>query len=100
LFETNTDIKKMFNALQSYKKISDLRESKTLENHVTAVMTSLDDAFSALEDVDYVIDMLHGIGKSHRRLIGFNPEIFWVRNIFTIFLNSYYSEFDSGRFGL
>lgn len=59
---------------------SQLRESKDLENHVKQVMYTLDEAISSLEDVDFVVKLLHAVGNSHRRLEsrGFNPAIFWV----------------------
>jgi len=48
---------------------------------VRQVMYTLDEAISTIEDVDAVIELLHGIGHGHLRLqhAGFNPKIFWVK---------------------
>lgn len=61
--------------------VTQLRDSKDLENHVRMVMYTLDEAISSLEDVDVVVELLHSVGRSHKRVqgAGFNPKIFWVR---------------------
>ena len=77
--------------IQNYN-VTDLRDSKELENHVRQVMYTLDEAISSLEDVDFVVNMLHSVGKGHRRLLdagGFNPMIFWVStNIYPKYLDA------------
>ena len=73
----------MFAKVIKNLNVTDLRESKELENHVKQVMYTLDEAISSLEDVDFVVNMLHSVGKGHRRLVeagGFNPNVFWVGN--------------------
>ena len=87
LFETNDEVKGMFSKIiQHSSDVSDLRESKELENHVKQVMYTLDEAISSLEDVDFVVNMLHSVGKGHTRLLaaGFNPAVFWVSFIFIV----------------
>ena len=81
LFETNDEVKAMFTKVVTNFNVADLRESKELENHVKQVMYTLDEAISSLEDVDFVVNMLHSVGKGHVRMYaaGFNPTVFWVR---------------------
>ena len=84
LFETNDEVRGMFAKVIKNLNVTDLRESKELENHVKQVMYTLDEAISSLEDVDFVVNMLHSVGKGHRRLVeagGFNPNVFWVGNL-------------------
>ncbi|XP_064600923.1 neuroglobin-like [Liolophura sinensis] len=77
LFETNDMVRTLFKHLEGFKNVTDLRESTALENHVKMVMYTLDEAIASLDDVDFVVDMLTSVGKSHQRLEGFDPEIFW-----------------------
>lgn len=71
-------VRTLFKSLQAFENVTDLRESTALENHVKMVMYTLDEAIASLDDVDFVVDMLTSVGKTHRRLEGFDPEIFWV----------------------
>ena len=92
LFETNDEVRGMFAKVIKNLNVTDLRESKELENHVKQVMYTLDEAISSLEDVDFVVNMLHSVGKGHRRLVeagGFNPNVFWVRRVIC---TSYHSK--------
>ncbi|KAL3874844.1 hypothetical protein ACJMK2_037806 [Sinanodonta woodiana] len=78
LFETNNEIQAMFSSMtKGNYDIVDLRTNKKLENHVTQVMFTLDEAISSLDDADVVINLLHTVGHSHRRLPCFDPQIFW-----------------------
>ncbi|KAK3592241.1 hypothetical protein CHS0354_003756 [Potamilus streckersoni] len=78
LFETNNEIHQMFfKMFDGQYDITKLRSNKNLENHVAQVMFTLDEAISSLDDTDGVIDLLQTVGRSHRRLKGFDPQIFW-----------------------
>ncbi len=46
---------------------------------VTQVMCTIDEALTNLDDMDYVIDLLRKIGRTHTRFENYKPEIFWVR---------------------
>ncbi|KAL5009368.1 hypothetical protein ScPMuIL_014949 [Solemya velum] len=76
LFETNDEIKQLFKGLQGYET-AELRASKGLENHVSMVMYTLDEAIASMEDVDFVVEMLYTVGRSHWNMGGFIPEAFW-----------------------
>ncbi|KAK3599158.1 hypothetical protein CHS0354_040996 [Potamilus streckersoni] len=78
LFETNNEIQAMFSSMtKGQYDLMDLKTNKKLENHVTQVMFTLDEAISSLDDADVVINLLHTVGNSHRRLPSFDPQIFW-----------------------
>ncbi len=79
LFETNEDLKGMFSAFKELKNAQELRESRALENHAMMVMCTIDEALTNLDDMDYVIDLLKKIGRTHTRFENYKPEIFWVR---------------------
>ncbi|KAK3094120.1 hypothetical protein FSP39_024360 [Pinctada imbricata] len=76
MFETNADVAALFIGFGNLADISSLRQSKRLENHATMVMHVLDEAISSMDDTEYVIEMLQGIGKSHRKIAGFDPNFF------------------------
>ena len=44
------------------------------------VMCTIDEALTNLDDMDYVIDLLRKIGRTHTRFENYKPEIFWVRD--------------------
>ncbi|XP_048733660.1 neuroglobin-like isoform X2 [Ostrea edulis] len=75
MFEENVDLRKFFK-FGDYKESSDLLQNKIFLNHVTLVMHTFDEAICSMGDTDYVMEMLRGIGKSHRRLPEFNFMIF------------------------
>lgn len=79
MFEENVDLRKFFK-FGDYKESSDLLQNKIFLNHVTLVMHTFDEAICSMGDTDYVMEMLRGIGKSHRRLPEFNFMIFSVRD--------------------
>ena len=77
LFERNKEALSFFEDLRSAKTVSELRESKILENHVKGVMMTIDEAINNLDAAD-TIDMLLHVGKSHTRFKGFDPQVFLV----------------------
>jgi hypothetical protein len=77
MFQENIDLRKFFK-FGDYKESSDLLQNKIFLNHVTLVMHTFDEAICSMGDTDYVMEMLRGIGKSHRRLPEFNFMIFSV----------------------
>ncbi|XP_077993110.1 neuroglobin-like [Glandiceps talaboti] len=76
LFQSNVDLKRMFRNLDDFDDLEDLRESQQLENHASLVMYTIDEAIASLEDVDFVIELLRKIGRTHKRT-HFNPDLFW-----------------------
>ena len=78
LFETNEDLKDMFKKFGKLKYSAELRGSRDLQNHAKMVMCTIDEAITNLDDLDYVIDVLRKVGRSHTRFEGYKPEIFWV----------------------
>lgn len=79
MFETNEDMKIMFEQFRTVDNVADLWTSRALENHAVLVMNALDDAITNMDDEQYVIEMLLATGKSHKRFENFNANIFWVK---------------------
>ena len=77
LFEKNQNLKNLFSAFRDIDP-NDMRSSQVLENHAMMVMCTIDDAICCLDDLNYVREQLHTVGKSHRRFKNFKPEIFFV----------------------
>uniref|UniRef100_A0A8W8I012 Globin domain-containing protein n=1 Tax=Magallana gigas TaxID=29159 RepID=A0A8W8I012_MAGGI len=75
MFQEHDDLRKFFK-FGDYKESSDLLQNKIFQNHVMLVMHTLDEAICSMGDTDYVMEMLRGVGKSHRRLPEFNFMIF------------------------
>ena len=74
----------MFKTFGKLKLSADMRESRELQNHAMMVMCTIDETITNLDDLNYVIDVLHIIGRSHTRFEGYKPEIFWVIFIFVL----------------
>ena len=77
LFEKNKNALGYFTNLLSTSTLAELRESKTLENHVKGVMLTIDEAINNMDHAD-TIDMLHHVGKTHTRFKDFDPKVFLV----------------------
>lgn len=77
MFQEHDDLRKFFK-FGDYKESSDLLQNKIFQNHVMLVMHTFDEAICSMGDTDYVMEMLRGVGKSHRRLPEFNFLIFSV----------------------
>ena len=71
-------MKDMFKKIGKLKYSAELRGSRDLQNHAMMVMCTIDEAITNLDDLDYVIDVLRKVGRSHTRFEGYKPEIFWV----------------------
>ncbi|XP_046580579.1 neuroglobin-like [Haliotis rubra] len=78
LFKTNSELKALFTSFAMLDVEDDLRENEALEHHATLVMTTLDDAFSRIDNYSYVTEVLLKTGESHRRFSAFRSEIFWT----------------------
>ncbi|KAJ8309517.1 hypothetical protein KUTeg_014391 [Tegillarca granosa] len=77
MFEQNREVLKLFGDFANYTA-EELVENRELEQHVTMVMNTIVEAISCLEDIDYVICMLHSIGKLHaKKMKNFDPQEFW-----------------------
>lgn len=78
MFESSDAVRFTFEQFRSVDQVSDLWTSKSLENHAMIVMNALDEAFSNLEDEEYVVDLLLINGLSHRRFVSMTAAVFWV----------------------
>ncbi|XP_070577476.1 neuroglobin-like [Ptychodera flava] len=76
LFQKNAELRRMFKNLGEFDDLEDMRESQQLENHASLVMYTIDEAIASLEDVDFVVELLKKIGRTHKRM-DFHPELFW-----------------------
>ncbi|XP_076464737.1 uncharacterized protein LOC143296596 [Babylonia areolata] len=76
LFEKNESLIRFFSGLQSYRTLAELRASSVLEQHVSGVMLTVDEAITNLDDADYVLSMLRNVGQTHIRFQGFDPNVF------------------------
>ena len=85
MFQEHDDLRKFFK-FGDYKESSDLLQNKIFQNHVMLVMHTFDEAICSMGDTDYVMEMLRGVGKSHRRLPEFNFLIFSVSLVYCIFI--------------
>ncbi|CAD5119840.1 DgyrCDS8422 [Dimorphilus gyrociliatus] len=77
MFESSDAVRSTFEQFRSVDQVSDLWTSKSLENHAMIVMNALDEAFSNLEDEEYVVDLLLINGLSHRRFVSMTAAVFW-----------------------
>ena len=72
----------MFGQFDSYETLADLRTSTILEGHAMKVISTLDEIITHLDDVDYVIGVLHQVAQSHcRRFPLFEAQLFGVRRL-------------------
>ena len=78
LFETNTEVWDLFATFKDLETVSDLRGNRSLENHAMMVMCTIDETITNMDDLDYVIDMLQRVGKTHTRFQKFRADLFWV----------------------
>ncbi|XP_064603211.1 globin, major polymeric component P1-like isoform X2 [Liolophura sinensis] len=77
LFQENAHLTKLFRGFKELDNADDMRENEMFEHHATLVMTTLDEAFSHLDNLDFVVDLLHKTGSTHRKFGGFLPNLFW-----------------------
>lgn len=78
LFQENAHLTKLFRGFKELDNADDMRENEMFEHHATLVMSTLDEAFSHLDNLDFVVDLLHKTGSTHRKFAGFLPNLFWV----------------------
>ncbi|XP_049768445.1 myoglobin-like [Schistocerca cancellata] len=77
LFEEHSDLLELFERFRSLKTREEQASSMELAEHATTVMNSLDEAIRALDDADTFFTFVEQVGASHRRIPGFQPELFW-----------------------
>lgn len=77
LFQDNEDLLDLFEKFQSLKITESKFESMELAQHASIVMTTLDESIRSLDNVDYLLDYLHSVGKLHHKIPGFHREYFW-----------------------
>ncbi|XP_023225311.1 neuroglobin-like [Centruroides sculpturatus] len=77
LFEDNEDILHLFKKFQYLKTHEQQRDSMELAQHASIVMSTLDEGIRSLDNMDYFLDYLHSVGKLHRKIQGFNRDLFW-----------------------
>ncbi|KAK3093411.1 hypothetical protein FSP39_015263 [Pinctada imbricata] len=75
MFEIHEDIRTYFN-ITGKKAFVDIRQNDKFMDHVILVMHTLDEAITGLGEVDYVQEMLRGVGRSHKQLQNFHFLIF------------------------
>ncbi|XP_064602552.1 globin-3-like [Liolophura sinensis] len=79
LFKINSDLKRLFSNFKDLDSEDALRENEALEKHALLVMSTMDEAISNIDNVDYVYDVLNRVGQSHGRFSGFVAELFqWM----------------------
>lgn len=66
----------MFKVFEEFDDLEEMRESQQLENHASLVMYTIDEAIASIEDVDFVVELLRKIGRTHT-MANFNSELFW-----------------------
>lgn len=76
LFKSNAELKTMFHAFKDLDSEDAMRSNEALENHATLVMTTLDDAFTHIDNFDYVSEVLKKTGGTHVRFEGFKQDNF------------------------
>ncbi|XP_006822139.1 neuroglobin-like [Saccoglossus kowalevskii] len=76
LFQSNIELKNMFTGFEEFDDLEDMRESQQLENHASLVMYTIDEAIASIDDIDFVVELLGKIGRTHTRT-DFNPQLFW-----------------------
>lgn len=77
----------VFVKFEGLKTADDQRQSEELQKHAVLVMTSLDTAFSTIEDGDEFVTFLETTGAFHRKIPGFKKEFFWVSEYSYFFLS-------------
>ncbi len=75
------EVQNLFSSFRGLKHATDMRSSQALENHAMMVMCTIDEAITNLDDLDYAIDMLLSVGKTHQRFPTFNRDLFWVSSV-------------------
>lgn len=78
MFKINSDLKRLFSNFKDLDSEDALRENEALEKHALLVMSTMDEAISNIDNVDYVYDVLNRVGQSHGRFSGFVAELFQV----------------------
>ncbi|KAK6182327.1 hypothetical protein SNE40_010038 [Patella caerulea] len=77
LFKRKSELKSMFKEFKHLEKEDELRDNEALEHHATLVMTTLDDAITNIDNVEYISCMLSERGGSHVRFNGFHESNFY-----------------------
>lgn len=77
LFQENEDILELFEKFKHLKSREEQEMSEELKEHATTVMTTLDESIMSLDNVDYCIDYLKNVGRTHTKIKGFKSEYFW-----------------------
>lgn len=79
LFESHSELLELFSKFRELKTKESQVESLELQQHAALVMQTLDESIQALDNMDYFFDYVLQVGRSHRKIPGFNKEYFWVR---------------------
>ncbi len=81
MFEQSESVKTFYEKFAGLDNSSEMWAADILGIHGLAVMTTIDDIISNLEDNDCAIDLLIEQGHAHAQMgMGTTGEIFWVRN--------------------
>lgn len=68
----------MFTKFRDLKTKEQQSSSMELAEHAKNVMSTLDEGFKSLDDMDAFLAYLHEVGASHTKIPGFNRMYFWV----------------------
>ena len=80
LFEDHADLLNLFSKFKDVNLKQDQMESNELADHAKNVMTTLDESIQSLDDMDYFLKYLHGVGAEHTKISQFNRDLFWVNS--------------------
>jgi hemoglobin-like flavoprotein len=81
LFEEHQELLNLFEKFRELRTREQQANSMELAEHANTVMATLDESIKSLDNLDSFFDYLTQVGISHRRVPGFKPEYFWVRNL-------------------
>ncbi|CAL4075712.1 unnamed protein product, partial [Meganyctiphanes norvegica] len=77
LFQTHGELLDFFTKFGDLKSRDSQAESMELSQHAETVMAAIDEGIKAMDNVDFLLDLLHQIGASHTKIKGFKKDYFW-----------------------
>ncbi|XP_045480367.1 neuroglobin-like [Harmonia axyridis] len=77
LFEDHSELLELFEKFKALKTKEEQASSQELIEHANNVMNTLDEGIKGLDNLDVLMEYLHQVGASHRKIPGFKAEYFW-----------------------
>ncbi|XP_044749027.1 neuroglobin-like [Coccinella septempunctata] len=77
LFESHSELLSLFEKFKGLKTKEEQANSQELIEHANNVMNTLDEGIKGLDNLDVLLEYLHQVGASHRKIPGFKAEYFW-----------------------